>query len=162
MRSWFREGFYFGLALALGLAVFLMWLWGGERQVRLHTDHLLGAIEKRDWNGFAGLISEDYHDQWNNDHALVVQRTREVFSYLRGIRVVSGYAIVLMDQGSGRWEAKVTIEGGDSELTAAVKERVNSLETPFQLEWRHVSAKPWDWKLARVSNETLQIPSEYR
>ena len=29
---------------------------------------------------------------------------------------------------------------------------------PFELEWRRQSAKPWDWKLVRVSNASLEIP----
>jgi hypothetical protein len=39
-----------------------------------------------------------------------------------------------------------------------IKERVNSIPAPFQLEWRRVSGKPWDWKLVRVSNAELVIP----
>ena len=39
-----------------------------------------------------------------------------------------------------------------------VKERVSSLTTPFDLEWRRMSAKPWDWKLVRVSNAELALP----
>jgi hypothetical protein len=39
-----------------------------------------------------------------------------------------------------------------------LEERVNRLSTPFELEWHHVSEKPWDWKLVRVSNPAFQIP----
>jgi hypothetical protein len=39
-------------------------------------------------------------------------------------------------------------------------ERVNRLPTPFELEWHHVSGKPWDWKLVRVSNPAFQIPAD--
>jgi hypothetical protein len=46
-------------------------------------------------------------------------------------------------------------------LGAVVKERVNSLTTPFELQWRHISRKPWDWKLVRVSNPELDIPAEF-
>src|SRR4029453_8207160 len=35
---------------------------------------------------------------------------------------------------------------------------VNSLPSPFELEWHHLSGKPWDWKLTRVSNPTFEIP----
>jgi hypothetical protein len=44
---------------------------------------------------------------------------------------------------------------------ALLKERVNSLATPFELVWRRVSAKPWDWKLVHVSNSTLEIPADF-
>ena len=57
MRNWFREGFYAGAAVALLLGIFLMWLWGAEHQIRQHTDNLLHAIEKKDWDGFAAFVS---------------------------------------------------------------------------------------------------------
>jgi len=52
------------------------------------------------------------------------------------------------------------IDGDRSEMMELLKERVNSLATPFELEWRQVSAKPWDWKLVRVSNSALEIPAD--
>ena len=42
-----------------------------------------------------------------------------------------------------------------------MNERQNSLSTPFELQWRHVSGKPWDWKLVRVSNPELEIPAGF-
>jgi hypothetical protein len=40
-------------------------------------------------------------------------------------------------------------------------ERINSLSTPFDLRWRHVSGKPWDWKLIAVSNSQLELPDQF-
>jgi hypothetical protein len=39
-------------------------------------------------------------------------------------------------------------------------ERLNKLPTPFELEWHHLSGKPWDWKLVRVSNSAFEIPAD--
>jgi hypothetical protein len=36
---------------------------------------------------------------------------------------------------------------------------VNKLPSPFELEWRRLSGKPWDWKLVGVSNPACQIPA---
>ena len=66
-----------------------------------------------------------------------------------------------IDHRHATWIAKITVEGAEGEVMAEVKERVNSLATPFELEWRRVSAKPWDWKLTRVSNPDLQIPAGF-
>ncbi|HEY2124994.1 MAG TPA: hypothetical protein VGG94_05975 [Chthoniobacterales bacterium] len=159
MQKWFRDGFYAGAGVALALGIYLLWLWGAEHQVRLHTDHLLSTMESRDWAKFAGFLADDYHDQWGQDHARVLERTRAVFGYLRGIRLVPGYAIVQAANGQGTWQASVTIEGDNGELATIVKERVNALATPFTLEWRRQSNKPWDWKLVRVSNPNLEIPA---
>ncbi len=38
-----------------------------------------------------------------------------------------------------------------------IKQRVNHLPEPFVLEWRRISARPWDWKLVRVSNPALEL-----
>lgn len=159
MRNWFRDGFYAGAGVALALGIYLMWLWGPEHQVKLHTDHLLKAMETKNWSKFATFVADDYHDQWGQDHALILERARGVFSYLRGIRLAPGYAIVQAERGKGSWQAQITIEGDNSELALLVKERVNSLATPFTLEWRRLSGKPWDWKLVQVSNPGLELPA---
>jgi hypothetical protein len=161
MRTWFREGFYVGLGLALVLATYLMWLWGAEHQVRLHTDHLLHAIENKSWSNFATFIADDYHDQWNQDRATVLERTRAVFTYLRGVHIQVASPSVQAENGFGKWQGSIKLETADNEFAGLVKERVNSLTTPFTLEWRRVSGKPWDWKLVRVSNPALEIPAGF-
>src|SRR4051794_14869508 len=161
MRSWFREGFYVGLGLALVLATYLIWLWGAEHQVRLHTDHLLKAIETKSWSSFAEFVGDDYHDQWNEDRALVLERTRAVFTYLRGVHLQVIDPSVQRENRVAKWQANIRVETSDNEFGALVKERVNSLSTPFTLEWRRVSSKPWDWKLVRVSNPSLEIPAGF-
>jgi hypothetical protein len=39
-----------------------------------------------------------------------------------------------------------------------LEQQINSVKTPFRLEWRRFSAKPWDWKLVRIENAELVIP----
>lgn len=162
MAGWFRNGFYLGVALALALSLYLMWLWGAEHQVRLHSDHMLSVIESKSWPKFATFIADDYEDQWGQNHAIVLERTRDLFRYVRGVYLVPGYAIVQLDDGRATWQAKITVEGGADELAAFLKDRVNPLTTPFTLEWRQRSWKPWDWKLVRVSNSGLEIPAGFQ
>lgn len=151
-----------GIGLALALCLYLMWLWRAEHQVRLHSNHLLSAIENKSWPRFGSFIADDYQDQWGQDHALVLERTREVFRYVRGVRIVPGYAMVQAVDGKATWRAEITIEGDNSELAALLRERVNRLSTPFTLEWRKRSWKPWDWELISVSNPGLEIPAGFR
>ena len=161
MSGWFREGFYLGLSLALAAALFLLWLWRPERQVRLHSEHLLGAIEHKSWSAVADFVADNYRDQWQNDRARLLERMREVLRYLRGLRIEPSNVTVRVDRRCGYWTAKITIAAEQGEAVELVKERVNSLTTPFELEWRRLSGKPWDWKLVRVSNTSLELPADF-
>ena len=157
MRSWFREAFYGGLTAALVIGLFLIWLWRPEHQLQRHSENLLHAIEKKDWARFVSFLGSDYQDQWGNDRALVLERTREVFRYVGTVRINAPNPTLWTANQSGYWKARIIIDGDNGEVTALIKERVNSLTAPFQLEWRRMSAKPWDWKLVRVSNAELKI-----
>jgi hypothetical protein len=153
----FRQGFYGGLCVALLIGLFLVWLWQPERQVRRHSNNFLRAVQQKNWASVADFISSDYRDQWGDDRMLVLERMREVFRYLRSVRIETTELSVRLDSLSGFWSAKLTIYGDGGEVMQLVKERVNSLDTPFELEWRRMSSKPWDWKLVRVANQNLEI-----
>lgn len=133
--NWFRQCFYGGLGLALLIGLFLIWFWQPERQVSRHSESFLRTIEKKNWTGVADFIGNDYQDQWGDDRARVLERMHEVSRYLRRVRI-----------------------DASNEAVRIVEERVNSLAKPFEFEWRRQSAKPWDWKLVRVSNASLEIP----
>jgi len=157
MRISLRDGFYVGFGLALVVGLFAIWLWQPERQVRRHTENLLGKIGARSWTAVADFIGDDYSDQWGDDRTLMLARLREVFHYVRDLRIDAVDSVVNVENRRGLWRARISIHADNSEVSAFIKERVNSVATPFELEWHHLSAKPWDWKLVRVSNPNLEI-----
>ncbi len=156
----FRGGFYVGLALALCIGLYLIWLWRPERQVRLHTENFFHAIERKNWIAAADFIGSDYRDRWGDDRAQVVERMREGFRYVRGPRIVASNPSVQVETGRAVWTGKIVLYSADDDAMDLLDERVNSLPTPFELEWHRLSGKPWDWKLAHVSNSALEIPSD--
>jgi len=156
----FRGGFYVGLALALCIGLYLVWLWRPERQIRRHTENFLHAIEHKNWTAAGDFIGSDYQDQWGDDRARVLERMREGFGYVRGIQIYASNTTVRIERRRAKWTGKIIIDGDEGDVVDALKARVNSLATPFQLEWRRISAKPWDWKLVRVSNSALEIPAD--
>ena len=160
MPSWFRGGFYGGLSLALLIGLFFLWLWQPERQINRHTQNLFHSIEHKNWAALGEFVGSNYRDQWGNDRTLLIRRSREVFRYVRGVRINTSNEGVRIEGRSAYWSGKITISGEQGEVMAAIKESVNSLTTPFELEWRRLSAKPWDWKLVRVANAELQIPED--
>jgi hypothetical protein len=156
----FRGRFYVGLAIALCIGLYLVWLWRPERQVKRHTENFLQAIEHKNWTAAGAFIASDYQDQWGDDRARVLERMREGFRYVRGIQIHASNTTVRIERHRAEWTGKITIDGDEGEAMDLLKERVNSLVTPFELEWRRLSAKPWDWKLVRVSNSALEIPAD--
>jgi hypothetical protein len=152
----FRNGVYAGLLLAAIVGIFLARLWQPERQVRLHSAHLLNQIEKKNWNGAAEFIGNDYHDRWGHDRGVLLERLHEVFRFVGNPQIAAKDVKVRVESTKGFWQARVTIKGS-GEFAPAIEERVNSLSAPFELEWRRGSNKPWDWKLVRVDNAALEL-----
>ena len=157
--AWLRNGFYAGLGLVLLLGIYLLWLWQPERQVRRHTQHLFKAVEKRSWTRLGEFVAPDFIDQWGDDRARLLERTREFLRYVHVIHISSAKILVQTQHRHALWTGNIIIEGDSGEITTELKSRVNSLATPFELEWRRLTVMPWDWKLARVSNPSLEIPT---
>ena len=155
-----RGAFYSALALAICIGLYLFWLWRPEHQVRLHAENLFHAIDGRDWERVATFIADDYHDQWENDRARLLERMREGFRWLRGSRITAPDPAVQLEATRAIWVGKIMIYSSDDGVMEVLDERVNKLPSPFKLEWCRLSEKPWDWKLVRVSNPAFEIPAE--
>jgi hypothetical protein len=153
-----RGAFHGGLTASVCVGLFLLWLWRPERQVKRHTENLLQAIEHKDWTAVGGFIAGDYHDQWDDDRARVLERMHEGFRYVRDLKITAFSVSVQVRQRRGQWSGRIWIDSGQSEISELLKEQVNSLPTPFELEWHRLSGKPWDWKLVGASNSALEIP----
>jgi hypothetical protein len=156
----FRVGFYGGLAIALCVGLYLIWLWQPERQVRCHSENLFRAIERKNWEAVADFIGTDYRDQWGDDRARVLERLREGLRYVRGSRITAMKPDVQVETQRAVWSGRITLYSTDDDVMEMLDQRVNSLQTPFELEWHRMSSKPWDWKLRRVSNSAFEIPAD--
>ena len=158
MSFTFRDGFIGGAVLAVGLGVYLTWLWRPDHQVQLHTDHFMRAIEEHDWTGVQNAVAADYGDDWGDNRERLLERMREVLQFTRHMRIQAIAPNTSVEGQHGSWIARIEVDGDESEVMAEIRQRINSLATPFELQWRRQSGKPWDWKLAHVSNRELQIP----
>jgi hypothetical protein len=155
-----RALLYGCFAAAACIGLFLLWLWRPARQIKRHTENLLQAIEHKDWAATGSFIATDYYDQWGDDRARVLERMREGFRYMRSLKISSFSVSVQVHQRRAQWSGRISIDGDQSEVTELLKEKVDSLPTPFELEWNRLSRKPWDWKLVGVRNSALEIPPE--
>lgn len=155
-----RSGFIGIVTLALGSALYLIWLWAPEHQVLLHTKNFFHAIDHRNWEAVADFIGNDYEDQWGDDRARVLERMREGFRWIRGSRIAASNPTVRVEARRAIWAGKITVSSSDDGVMEMLDERVNKLPAPFEFEWHRVSGKPWDWKLVRVSNSAFEIPAD--
>lgn len=155
----FRGGFYAGLVIALCAGLYLIWLWQPERQVRRHTENFLRAIEHKNWDAAADFVAANYQDQWGDDRMRLLERLREGLRYVRGPRIIASNPNVQIESPRAVWSGKITLYSSDDDAMEVLYQRGNSLPSPFELEWHHLSGKPWDWKLARVSNPSFEIPA---
>jgi len=142
--------------MALVAGIYLNRLWQVERQVGLHSTHLLRHIEKKNWKRVGEFIRADYQDQWGHDRTVVLERLREVFRALPNARIEAADPVVRTHSGRGQWSAKITING-TGEYADLIEARVNSLEEPFELDWQRGATWPWDWKLVAVRNPAFEI-----
>ena len=154
----FRNGLYAGALLMVAAAAYLFQLWQPERQVKLHSLHLITALEERDWNATAEFLDVEYEDQWGHDRTRVLERLGGVMSYTRDLRVRAQSAWVECSADEGEWHARIIVEGEESEVNTVVAQYVNAVVEPFVLQWRRRSWKPWDWKLVGVTNPEFQLP----
>jgi hypothetical protein len=156
----FRGGCYGGLVIALCAGLYLIWLWQPERQVRRHTDNFFQAIEHKNWDAAADFVAADYQDQWGDGRLRVLERRREGLRYVRSPRIIVSNPSVQVETLGAVWSGKITLYSSGDDVKEVLDRRVNSLPSPFELEWHHLSGKPWSWKLARVSNPAFEIPTD--
>jgi hypothetical protein len=156
----YRGAFYGAVAVAVCIGLYLVWLWRPEHQVRLHTENFFHAIDNRNWDTVADLVGNDFQDQWGDDKTRLLERMREGFRWVPGSRIIAKDPAVQVETQRATWIGKITVYSSDDGVMEVLDERVNKLPSPFKLEWHHLSGKPWDWKLVRVSNSGFEIPAQ--
>ena len=155
----FRNGFYAGALLAVAAGVYLFQLWQPERQVALHSQHLLAALEERDVEAIAEFVDPAYQDQWKHDRRLLLSRLGAVLRYARDLDLQVNSAWVELNGDEAAWHARIIVDGGEHDVDALIEQHVNAVAEPFKLQWRRQSWKPWDWKLVSVTNSEFEPPS---
>ncbi len=157
MSSTFKTSFCTGALFAVMIGLWLGQLWQGEKQVSLHSEHLIRQIEIRNWSAAGDFIAADYHDDWGHNRAAILGRLGLALRYFSSLTINAPNPQVGVNSSAGWWSAKVQLDGSGTEFAPEIIKRVNNLTEPFVLHWRRESWRPWDWKLVRVSNPALEI-----
>lgn len=130
-----------GLAVAVFIGVYLLWLWRAEHQVRLHTQNFFHAIDNRNWEAVADFVGSDYHDRWGDDKARLLERMREGFRWVPGSRILASNLAVQVEMRRAIWAGKIAVYSSDDGVMEVLNERVNNLPAPFELEWHRLSGE---------------------
>jgi hypothetical protein len=146
-------------AALLALAIYSAWLWQPDRQVRLHTAHLLKAVEGRRWSKVDSFVADNYSDRWNHDKEFVMRESKEVFGQFLFLTIQSETLSSSISGSTGITQDRVKIAGSGSPIAQEVIDRVNRLRQPFVFTWERGSWKPWDWRLTRFDQSELDINS---
>jgi hypothetical protein len=157
MGTSLRNGFIAGLLLALIIGIYLFRLWQPERQVELHSLHLLQALERKGWSDVAAFVDPTYKDRWGHDHDLLLARLRFVLPYAQNLHLDLIGARARVADGKAEWSARITVQADPNDIADMIKARVNTLDEPFLLQWQRVG-KPWEWRLVRIDNSALEVP----
>ena len=104
------------------------------------------------------LLAADYRDRWQQDKALVLERSREVFGQFAMLTVQRESRGLRMDSGRFFLTEKLRLKGLGGPRAMAARDAVNVLREPFVMEWRQRSRQPWDWELKSVAQPELELP----
>lgn len=143
------------------LAVLLLALhWRPSRQVRLHQDHLLGAVQDRKWKSVGEFFAEDYKDRWGQTKPDALSALPQAFGDFLACGVISENARITWQEGAPTVHANIRIVGSGGPIAQFVMQQSRALTEPFSFRWRRGSWRPWDWKLVAVDQPQFEVPAE--
>ena len=143
------------------IALRCLWLWQPRCQLLLHQENLRHAIEARDWSRVESLVDPHYSDRWGFTRETGMQEARQWLGQFLSLTVTADAAGDQLTPDGGIVTERWKLDGpGVTEAAGMVKDRVNSLQSPFVFQWRHASWEPWNWTLVRVDNPGLNLSSE--
>ncbi len=138
-------------------ALWLIWLWQPERQVRLHTTHFLKKVEQRNWNGARSFLARDFSDRWGHDASAALGDGHEVFSHFLFLTIESRVDHVDWQSPVATAHTLVKISGTGDPIAQMVMEKVNTLREPFDFTWRRAGRVPWAWELTSIDHPALRL-----
>ena len=142
------------------LALYAAWLWQPARQVRLHTAHFLGAVERRQWDRAQAFVADNYSDRWGHDKEFVLRETREVFRQFIFVSIQHDLAAPTFAGADAEIRTPLRLVGSGSPIAQMVVEKANTLRAPFTFTWHRAGWPPWAWQLTRVDQPELELEIE--
>lgn len=152
----FRKLGLLAACVLLVIVLWCAWLWQPARQVRLHQENLLQALEERDWKRVGEFLDENYSDRWGHDKGFVLREGREAFRQFIVLEVQGETLDLWVDSGQGAVLSRLRMRGRGGPIAELVISRVNGMQEPWRFEWQQGS-KPWEWRLKRLDHAQLNL-----
>ena len=147
-------------AVLAALALYAAWLWQPARQVRLHTAHFLGAVERRQWDRAQTFVADNYSDRWGHDKEFVLRESREIFRQFIFLTIQSDPAPPTFAGRDAEIRTPIKLAGNGSPIAQLVVEKVNTLRAPFTFTWHRTGWQPWAWQLTRIDQPDIEDEME--
>ncbi len=142
------------LALLSLLALALHWQ--PTRQVRLHQEHLLEAVQNRKWKTAGEFLAEDYRDRWGQTKTDVLAQLPQVFGDFLALGVIGEDGAVSWSESEPTVRERIRIVGSGGPIAQIVMQRSQAFTQPFSFRWRRQSWRPWDWALVEADQPELR------
>jgi len=141
----------------LALVLYLGWSWQPERQVQNRFEDLIAALEKRNLKKVKALISPEYRDEWGLRPDDLVKLSDEMLRQFFWVEITPVEPRVTRTDRGVEVRTRLQLQGNGTALAQAALSRAGEWREPFVFVWRKESGKPWDWKLASMSQSELNL-----
>lgn len=134
-----------------------------QSQVAHRTEALRQALASKNSEQVFSFLSEDYADQWNLSGDQLRLAVRDVNAQFLTLQVQWEDPQLTVDGRTATLTAKPRLEG--KTLTAVGEYMLREsrrFQAPFEFHWQKEGIWPWSWKVTRLAQPELQIPSGYR
>lgn len=144
------------LASVAGLSALLLFglpLIDPVEQLAHKSRDLLEALERADRSELEDLLAEDYRDVWEQDKAAAVENAILASKQFLVLELSPTETTVRLSGQTAQLDLGVRASGKGSATARHIQDKINSLDTPWQLSWRREEWKPWSWRLTGVHHE---------
>lgn len=147
------------ISAAVLLIAWLAWIRQPEQQIQRKFANLLHQVEKRNWEQVRIAVSANYQDQWGFNREDLLRLTSEVFRQFFFVEITPIARRIAVTSDVAELSAKLRLSGRGTGLAEQGITRAAELKEPFRFIWKRESWKPWDWKLASVSQSEIYLDS---
>lgn len=134
------------------------WVFGRspEAQVRAAQANLIGAVEKRDWDGLEKLMAPNYTDAYGHNRDSAIQDGRKYLSSFFTLTLKTDKMAVKAAKGQGMVSMMIRLEGNGVGYSQAILGHVNQFTEPWVFHWSNPGRWPWDWQVNMIHNDQLR------